>query len=50
VKFSDLDSPAWSATLDELRAHVRQCSTLEQAAQHIAQGMHERFANRKLFG
>jgi hypothetical protein len=43
VKLSEIDSPTWSSTLDELRAHLRQCSTLERAAQQIARGMHESF-------
>lgn len=44
MKFSEIDSPAWSSTLDGLRGHLRDCPTLERAAEHIARGMHEQFA------
>jgi hypothetical protein len=44
LKLSDLDSTAWSAFLDELRSDIRNCPSLERAAQRVAKGIHERFA------
>lgn len=44
MKFAEIDSAAWTSTLDELRVRIRESKTLEGAAQQIARGMHESFA------
>lgn len=43
VTFSTLDVGDWAGVLDELRAQVRGCPTLEAAAQCVARGLYERF-------
>lgn len=44
MKFADVDSASWTSTLDDLRIRIRDCASLERAAQQIACVMHENFS------
>jgi hypothetical protein len=43
VKFAEADNAAWTSTLDDLRARLRDCGTLECAAREVSRQLHERF-------
>ena len=44
MRFSEVDSLAWTDVLDRLRGELRKCTSLEGAAQRVARELHESFS------